>query len=471
MCLAKDVAETLVSWVSPYLLGSNGRKVDSIQGNGTYNKIFALAFTDGTEVLARVKYEKTEATIAVMESEIATVAFLRKHRPKIPVPEILYWDTSCKTPAGAPFMLMTRLPGFNAANDPVYGHVKRLQSAAAGDPRTTTLLRNVTKLVAELVRPLPVGDEGLPALKIGQLSLAKDDSKYVQGTCNPETPIEIGPVVSTFFDPHESVRRHDAGPYDSIWSFLQALRERSERELYFSTIPTARQNPSRRTDGKYVVSNSAIDDTVADLTNIAAILSPEGRKRVLPLHPKHEELCLWHTDLGLWNILIDPDTLDITGVLDWEGAMILPLVFAAETSFSLNPWPHLTPAPPSPPQTPRMHRRAQGSANVARTPEIDKPDAHINSLNSEFYALVKDVDRARLPEGTQYTEEDINEIELTWMRRRWRSMLAEEDPRFGSKIWEEHKRFLGIWTCLRQHPWFLKRHREWLRGLAEEAMG
>ncbi|KAI9871118.1 MAG: hypothetical protein M1830_003297 [Pleopsidium flavum] len=422
-------------------------------------------------MLARVKYKKTEATIEVMKSEIATIAFLRKHRPKIPVPEILYWDTSCKTPGGAPFMLMIKLPGVNAANDPVYGYVNRLQSGAAGDCKTTKLLRNITRLVAELVRPLPVGGEVLPDLKIGQLSLAKDDPKCIQGACDTESPLKIGPIVSTFFDPHERVRNYNAGPYDSISEFLLALSKGSERELYFSTILPARHTVPRRNDQKFVVSNSAINDTVADLTNIAAILSRQGRKRVLRLHPKHEELCLWHIDLGLWNILIDPETLDITGVIDWEGAMILPLVFAAETSFSLNPWPHATPTPPSLPQTSHMQRRALGSPNVLRTPEIEKPDAHVNSLNPEFYALVKEVDHAKLSESEQYTEEDINEIELTWMRRRWRSMLAEEDPRFGTRSWEEHKRFLGVWTCLRQHPWFLKRHREWLMGLAEEAMG
>ncbi|KAI9872344.1 MAG: hypothetical protein M1830_001748 [Pleopsidium flavum] len=401
-------------------------EADSTQGNGTYNKIFALTFTDETKMLARVKYKKTEATIEVMKSEIATIAFLRKHRPKIPVPETLYSDTSCKTPAGAPLMLMIRLPRVNAANDPVYGYVNRLQSDAAGDCKTTKLLRNITRLVAKLVRPLPVGGEALPDLKIGQLSVAKDDPKCIQGACDPETPLKIGPIV-----PHSSILMRD---------IARTLRTRA----LLLNHSTSTAHCSKKNDQKFVVSNSAINDTVADLTNIAAILSRQGRKRVLPLHPKHEELCLWHTDLGLWNILIDPETLDITGVIDWEGAMILPLVFAAETSFSLNPWPRATPTPPSLPQTSHMQRRALGSPNVLRTPEIEKPDAHVNSLNPEFYALVKDVDRAKLSESEQYTEEDVNEIELTWMRRQWWSMLAEEDPRFGTRSWEEHKRFLGV---------------------------
>ncbi|KAI9820242.1 MAG: hypothetical protein M1827_005864 [Pycnora praestabilis] len=445
----------------------------SVLGCGTFNKVFTLDFTDHTEILARIKYDRTSVDMEVMESEVATIAFLQKHRPNIPTPKILHWDSSHDNPSGRPFMLVKKLAGLKVIDLPFFKHMSKRIPGGSADSKVTTILNNIAKMHAELVRPLPYGGaNGLPAPQIGQLRLMKESWGYRAGTCDSETPVKIGPFVSSNYNTHRTLDHYRQGPFDSLWNWFDGLEERSRRQLWIEAMPDPERKFARRNTRPHVEKSENVNERVACQIDLAAILSVEGRKRTLPLHPAHEESCLWHTDLGLYNILCDPETLEITGVLDWEDAMILPLVFAASTSPSLIPWfkrstnTTLT-------RSPHTSDYAYGTAALS-TPSKNTKCLHgkpVTYTGSRFYGLGVDVDTTAPAFGADWNALDILTVELTWMRRWYRMMLAKQDPRFGSRIWEEHAMFYRMWMCLKNPIWLTVNNRTWIREMADKAMG
>ncbi|KAI9700810.1 MAG: hypothetical protein M1836_002179 [Candelina mexicana] len=449
----------------------------SVLGTGTYNKVFALLFGDETEILARIKYNHTDVHTATLESEIATIAFLKKHRPKIPVPEIVYWDSSARNPSGRPFILMRRLPGIKIVELPSFEGMGRWVPGISLDSEIRTVLENVARMHAELVRPLPTGISGLASLKIGQLQLNKKAPDYEPGQCHRDTPIEIGPFVCTNYHTRPCLNHIQNGPFNSIWEFFNGLKERSKGQLLLETIPNDDEKREEENEVPNVAPSIETNDTVSCLIDICAILSPEGRKRTLPLNPTSEELCLWHVDLGLWNILVDPRTLEITGVLDWEDAAVLPLVFAASTSASLIPINANQKAryyPDRLAHVPMISDTTQQASDRRHRSPPHKPTSRIaqprpSFTGSLFYGLGHDVDLATPAEGTDYSMEDAHQVEMTWLRRCYRMTLAGLDPRFGARIWEEHEVFYRLASCLKQSAWRNVLHKEWIRKLAEKA--
>ena len=52
---------------------------------------------------------------------------------------------------------------------------------------------------------------------------------------------------------------------------------------------------------------------------------------------KYSRLVLYHPDLALRNVLFEPHTFKITGVIDWAGAQVLPLLLTAQYPDDLLP--------------------------------------------------------------------------------------------------------------------------------------
>ncbi|KAI9719767.1 MAG: hypothetical protein M1812_003255 [Candelaria pacifica] len=463
---------------SAFVLEKQMCKKISVLGSGTFNKVFVLVFTDETEILARVKYDHAEIHTSTLESEIATIAFLKKHGPKIPVPEVVYWDSSAQNPSERPFMLMKRLPGVKIVELPSFEGMSRWVPGISMDSEIQTVLDNVARMHAELVRPLPTGPCGFASLKIGQMRLNKNAPDYELGQCHGDTPIEIGPFVSTNYDTEPDLNNFQNGPFGNIWEFFNGLKERSKRQLLLETIPNYGQERQEENEVPNVAPNVKTNEAVSCLIDISAILSLEGRKNALPLTPSSEELCLWHVDLGLWNILVDPKTLDITGILDWEDAAVLPLVLAASTSSSLIPLNANQKArrfPDGLPHDPTTSDITQKTSHLHHHSSLDNTTTGTTGLRpsftgSRFYGLGLDVDLETPAEGTDFSMEDAHQVEITWLRRWYRMTMAALDPRFGARIWQDHEAFYRLACCLKQSPWRNVDHRKWIANMAEKAV-
>jgi hypothetical protein len=95
---------------SCYLPGGHGNCVGIKElGRGDFNEIRLLEFEDGRSCIGRFARDPNE-TLAVLESEYATVKYVREHTT-LPVPEVYFVNFDPTHVVGAPFMLMQRMPG------------------------------------------------------------------------------------------------------------------------------------------------------------------------------------------------------------------------------------------------------------------------------------------------------------------------------------------------------------------------
>ena len=135
------------------------------------------------------------------------------------------------------------------------------------------------------------------------------------GYCHPsyEVPRDvefcIGPMNDiTFLDYPDQVSPEFCGPFDSEFEFLEAFA--------FRARPPTRQNTDY----------SAFEKIIQVYRTVRPLY--RGFAYSLSDRP-NETFHLAHGDLSSWNILVDPATGAITGVVDWEMAGFRPAWLAA----------------------------------------------------------------------------------------------------------------------------------------------
>jgi len=91
---------------------------------GAYNLVFEVVFDDGVSWIARLRsaasmqvvsselvFESPKYKQHIMESEVATMRYVRQHTT-IPVPEVYAFDTTSMNPARSPYILMECIHGW-----------------------------------------------------------------------------------------------------------------------------------------------------------------------------------------------------------------------------------------------------------------------------------------------------------------------------------------------------------------------
>jgi hypothetical protein len=79
---------------------------------GSFNKVFLLAFNDGQEAIARIPHPNAGPPHFTTASEVATMDYLYKIL-KLPVPKILGYSCSSNNPVQSEYILMERIKGVN----------------------------------------------------------------------------------------------------------------------------------------------------------------------------------------------------------------------------------------------------------------------------------------------------------------------------------------------------------------------
>ncbi|TKA79261.1 hypothetical protein B0A49_00921 [Cryomyces minteri] len=404
--------------VAASVLGKLRCNSAKVLGTGMHNKVFVLTFSDGTEILARVRYDNSDIDAEAMQSKIATIAFLRKYRPTIPVPEIIYWDATHNNPAGQPFTLLTRLSGTRVSALPCVHpllHQHRCPyRQSAMSTQLQTVLENIAAVHAELARPLPP----IAEWKIGQLRVEGVHMQRGYTTNLPEdgrTHFVVGPLTEQSSScPELNGSAH--GPYEDVHEYYQGSIERRFKELY--------DESALRTN----------NDRQLPKADLAAALSPRARAQALPLAPQHTVLCLAHPAPSFSDILVDSTTLAVTGVLGWESARVVPLVLAASPPLDL------------------LGCRGDGAETRGEgrkgreTEERDGRDAEYYrrrvASSQAHLALTPDADDSNADADVPVRS---GEDDLAWCRAWYRICLASHDPRFGAEFWETAQR---LWTLL-----------------------
>ncbi|CAL1715315.1 unnamed protein product [Somion occarium] len=292
-------ATTHLSTIGPHAHPSLSCLSISLLGRGSYNSVYKLVFSDGTCIAASVSnHDEEHFNPQAKRSEIETMRFVRESGlyPDIPVPKVYAWDFTFTNPARAPYVLMEVMPG-TTLDDLRDDHGLRGLDTL---PPTQKLhiVKSLAKLQASLSRPVPFDETG-------------------SITTNAKGKFAVGPLMTL-------TQKCLGGPYKSV---DELWRARLEHEILhalqeWSGIETDELSQS-------LSEPTCTPQTFAELFQLLSSLIPQFK----PPSP-YLPLCLHHPDLALRNVFFDisslPDGLPkITGVIDWGGAQILPLMLTA----------------------------------------------------------------------------------------------------------------------------------------------
>ncbi|KAF8506260.1 hypothetical protein JB92DRAFT_2963088 [Gautieria morchelliformis] len=213
---------------------------------------------------------------AIKHSEIATMFFVRNSGlyPEIPVPQVYSWGLTFTNNAGAHQLKDGFLWGLDTMSP----------------TEQLSVVKGLAKLQASLSKPVPFD-------QIGSLT-RNNDGSFVVGEL-----VTTGALVG--------------GPYKTR-QVLHALEEwhslETEQLSQFELEPRA---------------------TPQQFSQLLQLLSALIPYFIPP--PSYTPLVLHHPDISLRNILFDPeDHSKMVGVIDWEGAHILPLMLTAQFPGDLN---------------------------------------------------------------------------------------------------------------------------------------
>jgi len=245
---------------------------------GSSNLVAFIDFDDGVTWVARMPLQSSFMLSLEhtkfhehMESMITTMEYVAQ-TTSVPVPSVLAWDPTCDNLICRPYIFLEYIPGDNF----LY-HVESLDDAT---------LRKIILQWADYTMQLA----SLRFNKIG--SLQRD----AQGVITVNRLLAPSNILA------DDSRIYMNGPFHSTADYL--LCGSSAKRLNESKLNR------RSTYGNHRPLSTLIDSM------LPFMLEPELINGPFVLH---------HPNLGANNILINPQTGDITAILGWEWAAVLPL--------------------------------------------------------------------------------------------------------------------------------------------------
>ena len=335
---------------------------------GLYNKLYKVSYPGHhPSYLLRVTlpvepYFKTE-------SEVATIAYLRAHT-SVPVPRVIAWQSNIEEGLGYEWMLMEVIDGVPLQDvwrkmpwdrklefvDKLAGLIKELQdhkfdsigalyfkstmengtrnSSGAGE--TSTAAR---KAEAEdtIVTPQAKASETslstiLKTLRLKSSSPPDREHSQFAPDATTTTPrgkdflvnhtstndFAIGPLFDPLFFKESRPRlSSNRGPYPNATKWLQELIN-----VQIEWI----KNPLTDSNAEYGSNFAEEAPAMLSLCDEYANILPT----IFPNEETKPSYVLHHSDLNLANILVNPETFAITGIVDWEMVNVVPYWKAKE---------------------------------------------------------------------------------------------------------------------------------------------
>jgi hypothetical protein len=295
----------------------------------------------------------TEDRAEILVSEVTTLELIRtKTDAKCPVPHVLGHDDAMDNEIGAPYIIMERLPRSSALDlwydykqdGEYYYEPETLENEDKAALRERFLWSLAEKM--SLLRSIQVP-------KIGMLTVDE----------NGETT--MGPYVSVNPCKGERVT------YRSMFG--------STYEFYMNEIERRYPRASCGAEESGIV--RFLKDILDTEPFHASTQSGDYRNR------EPESFVLAHADFNLQNILCNPETGEVTGIIDWEGAHFLPrcVGYTSVPLFLRDDWsPH--------------YNFIQSGVDSWRPPSVQKLDSwrkmyakamkfHMQGHNDSFFTL------------------------------------------------------------------------------------
>lgn len=240
---------------------------------GSYNIILYVVFDDGIEWVVKVPKVRVERDREnkSLKSEYATLVFLQQIS-NIPAPKVHGSSFTSNNPAKTPYYIMDSIPGLplwqawdksNISRDVVFEMLRQL-----ADVRKSLALHTWSE--------------------IGSLTMS-----------NNKVTVDKQLSIQNFFDSWETIESRP-GLFVNSMTYYANLWQDSWRRVQ-ENRPTAEEATLQWKIHNYLSS-------------------------ILPsyVQPQTGNFALTHTDLNSSNILVDPATGSITGIIDWEFACTLP---------------------------------------------------------------------------------------------------------------------------------------------------
>jgi aminoglycoside phosphotransferase (APT) family kinase protein len=281
---------------------------------GAFNKLFLLHpvnDADGTleSFIMRVSlpvdpYFKTA-------SEVATLQFVRKNT-SIPVPQIIASDSSADNELGFEWILMTKIPGV-----PLESLWESPDLVWDSRVQITKTLAGYVKQLRSFKFPLMGNLYRSSRPEIERVAWLKDLSsklRFVPLSDDPE--FAIGPLATLPFVYGDRIHLQNSRcAFETSSSYLTTLLR-----LHISSAINRKITASK--DDEYD------EDDISEFEDM--IGAYESLLSALPIFfpsdsSDAETFSLFHDDISINNILVDPTTYRITGIVDWECVSLQPL--------------------------------------------------------------------------------------------------------------------------------------------------
>jgi len=266
---------------------------------GAFNKLYAISTSDGSAVECQLPH-LFRVTLPVepfykTAGEVATLSYIREHT-SVPVPQVIAHNPTADNELGFEWILMERIPGVSMKS------LWREMDMETKDRETRVVARYVKQLYDHC------SFDAIGSLYFHEDLLDRDahavpimDGEFV-----------IGPIVTAFmFAGGRKIQLpRNLGPYSNDGDYMAALADAEVEYMKFLQTPEARTYPDF--DEDLAEEAPEIIEALGELQEV--------RKSLFPSRTRYSRrpFALTHHDLSLSNILVDPVTLKVTGIVDWE---------------------------------------------------------------------------------------------------------------------------------------------------------
>ncbi|RAK81773.1 uncharacterized protein BO72DRAFT_482937 [Aspergillus fijiensis CBS 313.89] len=276
---------------------------------GLHNKAFLLMMDNGAEVVAKLPNPNAGPAQYTTASEVATRQLLRDYF-NIPTPRILAWSSdAASTPVEAKYIIEEKAAGV------------RLGSVWSQWPRRTKL--KLIEQVVDLENKLTTTTfpkhgciyfkEDLRSLT-GRVEKPNDDSSADEVLQR----FAIGPLTSpALWNGTRGDMELDRGPWHNSSEYTQALGR--NETVWIKKHARPRMNYYRSaSDPELPMDGLHLLDQYMKVAPFQVPSSTDGAA---------SSNVLWHPDLHLDNVFVDPLTHTITDIIDWQSACVAPLFY------------------------------------------------------------------------------------------------------------------------------------------------
>ncbi|KZO90925.1 hypothetical protein CALVIDRAFT_602557 [Calocera viscosa TUFC12733] len=282
-----------------------------IRSEGASSAIFELSFENGKNAIAKVAYADRKEMKATIQSEVATMQWARE-MCGVPTPKVLRWCAEAeKSDIGAAYILMEEVRGITLDEAASEGPIPETTFASIADYQTQ-LARTRFNMIGSLHLK-----EDLPQ-DLQTRSLFAEGNTHKPPVAGSELKFALGPSVHRVFGRliQEDILAGEAntGPWRDINSYLDAIlfTERAMIPVYGTDSQS--EDPIDR-----LYREGDLDRLLAQFESAKSYLLPPAEYEGV--------FVLQHPDLHASNVLVDPISKAVTGILDWEHATIAPISY------------------------------------------------------------------------------------------------------------------------------------------------